>query len=104
MARIAFKMKLFKGYEEEYLKRHKEIWPDLSDLLKESGISNYSIFLDETSNELFGVLEIVDIKSLDNLSAQEVMKRWWTYMADIMETNTDQSPLSIPLKEVFYFS
>jgi L-rhamnose mutarotase len=99
---LAFKMKVFPGFEEEYKKRHDEIWPQLEQLLKQSGISNYSIFLDEETNSLFGVLNITDTKNMDNLPHQEVMKRWWKYMADIMETNPDNSPVSVSLKEVFY--
>jgi L-rhamnose mutarotase len=102
MARIAFKMQLFKGFEAEYRKRHDEIWPELQQLLKNSGISGYSIFLDESTCSLFGVMEAKDPKVLDNLPKQEVMQRWWKYMGDIMESNPDNSPVSIPLKEVFY--
>ena len=102
MSRLAFKMKLFPGFEEEYKKRHDEIWPDLVELLKQSGISDYSIFLDEETNSLFGVLDITDAKNMDNLPQHEVMQRWWKYMADIMESNPDHSPVSVPLKEVFY--
>ena len=102
MQRVAFKMQLFKGFEEEYKKRHDEIWPELQSLLKEAGISEYSIFLDEETNSLFGVLNISDPKNLDTLPGQEVMQRWWSYMADIMEANDDNSPVSISLKEVFY--
>ena len=102
MQRLAFKMKLYKGFEDEYKKRHNELWPELRDLLKASGINDYSIFLDEATNSLFGVMEVNDSKELDNLANHEVMKRWWNYMADIMETNADHSPVSIPLKEVFY--
>ena len=101
-ARIAFKMKLFPGKEAEYKKRHDELWPDLEQLLKQAGISEYSIFLDAESNSLFGVLKAKDPKNLDNLPQQEVMQRWWKYMADIMESNPDNSPVSIPLEEVFY--
>lgn len=102
MTRIAFKMQLFKGYEEEYKKRHDEIWPELQTLLKETGISDYSIFLDETTNSLFGILKVEDPKLLDNLPMHPVMQRWWKYMGDIMESNPDHSPVQIQLKEVFY--
>ena len=102
MHRIAFKMQLNKGFEEEYKKRHDEIWPELQGLLKENGISEYSIFLDETTNSLFGVMKAADPRLLDHLPSQPVMQRWWKYMADIMQTNPDHSPVSIPLKEVFY--
>lgn len=104
MQRIAFKMKLFPGKEAEYKKRHDEIWPELQALLKQNGIEDYSIFLDEETNSLFGVLSITDKKNLDTLPQNEVMQRWWRYMADIMETNSDSSPVSLPLREVFYLS
>jgi L-rhamnose mutarotase len=102
MSRIAFKMKLFKGYEAEYKKRHEEIWPELTTLLKENGVSDYSIFLDEETNILFGVLKTDDPGLLDKLPLQPVMQKWWSYIKDIMETHADNSPISIPLKEVFY--
>ena len=104
MSRIAFKMQLFKGFEEEYKKRHDEIWPDLVALLKETGISDYSIFLDEKDYSLFGVLKVENEKDLEDLPAKPVMQKWWAYMSDIMETNEDLSPVSIPLTEVFYMS
>lgn len=95
-------MKLKKGYEEEYKKRHDELWPELEQLLKENGIRDYSIFLDEETNILFGVLKAQDSMMLDQLSSQQVMKKWWNYMKDIMDSNPDDSPVSVPLKEVFY--
>jgi L-rhamnose mutarotase len=102
MKRVAFKMQLHKGFEKEYKRRHDELWPELEKLLKETGISEYSIFLDETTNSLFGVLKINDELSLDKLPEQPIIKKWWAYMKDIMESNPDNSPVSIPLKEVFY--
>jgi L-rhamnose mutarotase len=102
MKRIAFKMKLFPGFEDEYKKRHDELWPELEQLLKQTGISEYSIFLDPETNELIGVLKAEDPEALDNLPLHEVMQRWWKYMGDIMESNPDHSPVSIPLQEVFY--
>jgi L-rhamnose mutarotase len=100
--RVAFKMQLFKGQEAEYKKRHNELWPDLQQLLKAAGISEYSIFLDESTNSLFGVLKAGSLQALDKLPESPVMQKWWKYMADIMECNPDNSPVSIPLTEVFY--
>lgn len=102
MARIAFKMQLLPGQEAEYERRHDALWPELAELLKQTGIRDYSIFLDRESLALFGVLEMEHPSRLDELPAHPVMQRWWAYMADIMETNADHSPLSVPLKEVFY--
>ena len=102
MKRIAFKMQLNKGAEVEYKKRHDELWPELQQLLRSTGISDYSIFLDETTNSLFGILKIEDAQLLDDLPANPLMQKWWLFMQDIMESNPDNSPLSIPLKEVFH--
>jgi L-rhamnose mutarotase len=102
MNRLAFKMKLHQGQEAEYQRRHDELWPELKALLKQTGISEYSIFLDEETNTLFGVLNIEQPEWMDTLPEHPVMKKWWTYMKDIMDTNPDNSPVSIPLKEVFY--
>jgi L-rhamnose mutarotase len=102
MQRVAFKMKLFKGCKDEYRKRHDELWSELEQLLKQAGICDYSIFLDETTNDLFAYLMIDDVKKLNELPNEPIMKKWWSYMKDIMETNEDNSPVSVPLKEVFY--
>jgi L-rhamnose mutarotase len=102
METIAFKMQLHKGFEAEYTRRHDALWPELKELLKSSGIIDYHIFLDETTNSLFGVLKVRDRTILDNLPANPVMQKWWLFMKDIMESNEDNSPVSISLKEVFY--
>lgn len=102
MPRIAFKMHLFPGKAEEYRRRHDEIWPELVVLLKNSGISDYSIFLDENTNELFAVLHATDPAALDQLPRDPVMQHWWTFMKDIMATREDDSPVTVPLREVFY--
>lgn len=102
MKRVAFKMQLNKGAEAEYKKRHDELWPELKELLKSKGISEYAIFLDETTNALFGILKMGDVQLLDDLPQHPVMQKWWLYMKDIMESNPDNSPVTIPLKEVFY--
>ena len=102
MTRLAFKMKLNAGQKEEYKKRHNAIWPELKQLLKEAGVSEYSIFLDEESNTLFAFQKNAGTEGSQNLGETEIVKKWWAYMADIMETNNDNSPVSIELEEVFY--
>ena len=104
MQRHAFKMRLNPGMEAEYTRRHDEIWPDLVDLLREAGISNYSIHLDRETNTLFGYLERRDDHGMDDLPNHPVMQRWWAYMGDIMATNPDGSPVAIPLAETFYMA
>src|ERR1700688_4088404 len=104
MNRVAFKMKLFPGFADEYKTRHDEIWPGLVEILKGAGISDYSIFIDEETGCLFGVLKANDPELADDLSSNPIVQQWWQFMSNIMETNTDNSPVSIPLKEVFYLA
>ena len=99
---LAFKMKLLPGYADEYKKRHDLIWPELKSLLRTHGISDYSIFLDEESHVLFGKMTVENASTLASLSESPVMKKWWAYMKDIMVTNEDASPVSMPLKQVFF--
>jgi L-rhamnose mutarotase len=101
MNRTAFKMKLKPGFQQEYKKRHDAIPPELKALLSESGIHDYSIFLDEETNTLFAIQKTTSEKGSQDLGQQEIVKKWWAYMADIMEVNADNSPISIPLQEVF---
>ena len=102
MLRNAFAMKLHPGCEKEYKKRHDEIWPELSAQLKKAGVSDYSIFLDETTLTLFAAQKLSDDNTADSLAQTEIVKKWWARMADIMETNPDNSPVCVPLQEVFH--
>lgn len=99
---VSFKMKLKPGFKEEYKRRHNLIWPELSTLLTEAGISNYSIFLDEETNILFAVQTLSGNNSSQDLKNNEIVKRWWAYMADIMDTNEDNSPITKSLEMVFH--
>ena len=102
MKRFAFKMKLKPGFRDEYKKRHDEIWPELKTLIQSTGVSDYSIFLDEETNILFAVQKQGGEASSQDLGTNPLVQKWWAYMADIMETNPDNSPVTIPLDEVFY--
>ncbi|MCA9734447.1 MAG: L-rhamnose mutarotase [Deferribacteres bacterium] len=102
MKRSAFKMTLKPGCKEEYKKRHDKIWPELKKLLQDAGVSDYSIFLDEATDTLFAVQKIEGDIGSQALGKTEIVQKWWSYMADIMETNPDNSPVSIPLEEVFF--
>lgn len=102
MERLAFKMKLKPGCQEEYRRRHAQVWPEILQLLKETGVSDYSIFLDEETDILFAVQKVSGQSNSQQLGHVEVQQRWWSYMADIMEVNPDDSPISIPLPEVFH--
>ena len=102
MNRVAFKMKLKKGCEAEYKKRHDEIWPELRSLIKDQGVCDYGIYLDEETGVLFALQKVKGDLGSQDLGQNPIVKKWWHYMSDIMDTNPDDSPVTIPLKEVFY--
>ena len=98
----AFKMQLKPGVLDEYRKRHDEIWPELSALLTESGIYDYSIFLDEQTLSLFAVLRVRADSTRDALPEHPVMQRWWDYMAPLMEVEPDNRPKEWALPLIFH--
>lgn len=97
-----FKMKLYPGMIEEYEKRHNALWPEMKEMIHEYGGKNYSIFFDAEDNTLFGYIELESEELWDKSADTEICRKWWVYMADIMETNEDNSPVSVPLKKVFH--
>jgi L-rhamnose mutarotase len=101
MERYAFRMRLNPGQAAEYRSRHDAIWPELARLLHEAGISDYSIWLDEETHHLFGILSRTATHGMDDLPDHPVMRRWWAHMADIMQVNPDNSPVAVPLTRVF---
>ncbi len=100
--KYAFKMTLNPGMATEYKRRHDDIWPELETALREAGVRDYSIHLDEQTNALFAVMWRRSDHGLDALAQTEIMRRWWDYMADIMETRPDNEPVSTPLETVFH--
>ncbi len=102
MKRVAFKMLLNDDQKAEYIKRHDEIWPELKKLLKDAGISEYSIFLDKETNTLFAFQKVSGEGGSQDLGKTEIVQKWWKYMSDIMKTNPDNSPVTLSLEEVFY--
>ena len=98
MQKVAFKP----GFEAEYKRRHDEIWEELAILIRDAGIRNYNIFLDPDSLKLFAVHYLDENNTSKDLAGKSIMKKWWTYMSDIMETNEDNSPVVKPLEIVFH--
>lgn len=101
MPQIAFTMQLKPGAEAEYQRRHDEIWPELTQALTDAGIYDYAIYLDRRTGTLFAVQKRSDTNTADSLPNLPLMQRWWTYMADLMETNPDNSPVVTALEPVF---
>jgi L-rhamnose mutarotase len=102
MKRKAFVMSVNAGMEEEYERRHSPIWPELEAVLKGHGVLNYSIFLDRETRQLFGYAEIEDEERWSAIAETPICKRWWASMREIMPSNSDNSPVSRELREVFH--
>jgi L-rhamnose mutarotase len=102
MIRKAFVMSVSAGDEAEYERRHRPIWAELEQALKSHGVHNYSIFLHAETRQLFGYAEIESEERWNAIAKTEACRKWWAYMKDIMPSNPDNSPISVPLKEVFH--
>ncbi len=100
--RLAFKMHLNPGQKEIYKTRHNDLWPELHKLLKEAGVSEYSIFFDEDTNTLFAFQKVEGNAGSQDLATHPIVQEWWKYMADVMKVNADNSPVSVPMEEVFF--
>jgi L-rhamnose mutarotase len=100
--RVAFLLGVKPGNEEEYRSRHDHIWPEMSELLTEAGLRNYSIFL--LGAQLFAYCEVDDWQeAVRRLNASDVNRRWQAYMADIMATPIDPSTGTFyVLEEMFH--
>lgn len=102
MQQLATVMYVKEGCCEEYKKRHDNIWPEMKEMLKNHGVSNYHIYLNEENGELFAILNFEDQSTYDEIANQKICREWWDYMSDIMCVNSDNSPKSKELKEVFF--
>ena len=97
-----FKMKLYPGMEEEYEKRHNQLWPEMIDMIHEHGGKNYTIALDPETLVLYGYIEIEDEELWSKGADTAVNRKWWDFMADIMDTNPDNSPVCKDLNVLFH--
>lgn len=102
MIRKAFKMTVHPDRHEEYARRHNPIWPELRDALRAHGVSTYSIFLDSETSELFAYVEYESEEQWNAIAKTEACQRWWKHMREIMPSNSDNSPVSSELREVFH--
>jgi L-rhamnose mutarotase len=102
MIRKCFVMQLKRGAEEEYRQRHRPIWKELEDVLRTHGVHNYSIALHSETGQLFAYAEIEDDARWNAIAQTPTCRRWWDYMADLMEVNPDRSPRAVELQEMFH--
>lgn len=102
MERIASKMYLLPNVKDEYKKRHDELWPEMKAALKTHGAHNYSIFFDETADELFAYLEVDNKAAYQKIAETAICQEWWIAMKPLMKTKADNRPVETALEAVFY--
>ncbi|MFC5747841.1 L-rhamnose mutarotase [Actinomadura rugatobispora] len=103
MKRVCFLLKVRQDRLEEYRERHAEVWPEMRAALRDTGWSNYSLFLRE-DGLLVGYLETDDFeKALDGMERTEVNARWQAEMAPFFEDLDGRPDQGMrPLAEVFH--
>lgn len=101
MKRMGSVMYLYEGQASEYEKRHNELWPEMKEILKKYGASNYSIFLNPETNQLFAYLEVENEEKYSKIGEEPICQKWWAYMEPLMETK-EGVPVSTLLQQVFY--
>ncbi|MBQ3864677.1 MAG: L-rhamnose mutarotase [Clostridia bacterium] len=103
MERYAWKGRIKPGMAEEYKRRHDEIWPEMKQLLKEAGISNYTIWSNGT--DVFGYYECEKgIAFAQKVQAESpVVARWNVYMDDVLELDMDPETGAQPLLRQMFF-
>ena len=104
MLRKAFRLRVKPSAHAEYRRRHDALWPEMRDTLLAHGVRSYSIFLDPPTSSLFAYAEIDSLAQWESIATTPVCRRWWAFMADIMDTNPDGSPATTDLAEVFHLS
>ncbi len=104
MIRNAYTMKLKPGFAEEYKKRHDELWPEMEQVLKQAGVVEFGIYLDEKTDTLFAFRKLAPNNTVALLPDNDVVRKWWDHMADIMITEPDNAPVEFPLREMFYLA
>lgn len=100
MARRAWVMKLKPGNEAIYKQKHDEIWPEMLELMRRGGTSNYSIY--RYGLLLFAYQENDGTGGAGGPPYDPVLLRWWKMMEPYMEYNADGTPWSEPIEEVFH--
>jgi L-rhamnose mutarotase len=102
MIRKAFVMSVHPGHEQEYERRHRPIWDELAEVLRQHGVHNYSIFLHEERRQLFGYAEIEDEARWAAIAQTPICQKWWAHMKELMPSDASNRPVSTGLREVFH--
>jgi L-rhamnose mutarotase len=101
MIQQAFVMKLKPGALEEYVKRHDEIWPELTAEIKKCGISKIASFEDDPYVFLYS--EVEDEGAWDRLWESEIHVKWAESFEPLMEFKDDGKVDAKFVSQIFKF-
>jgi L-rhamnose mutarotase len=105
MQRVGFRLQVRPEMMDEYVRRHAEVWPDMLQALRETGWTNYTLFLDRSDGTLFGYFETPDLAAAKaGMAAREVNARWQADMAPFFIALGGKRPDEgfLQLEDVFY--
>lgn len=102
MERYGWKASVYPGKLDEYIRRHENVWPEMTELLNAAGIHNYSIW--NTGNDLFGYYECESIEFAARMQSESpIVQKWNEYMKDVMQLAIDPITGAQPLMQQVYF-
>lgn len=107
MQRIGFRLQLDASRLDDYVKHHKDVWPEMQAALTETGWHNYTLFLDRSDASLFGYFETPDLQAaLDGMAKKEVNDRWQAMMSEFFVSLNGSRPDEgfLRLEDVFYLA
>jgi L-rhamnose mutarotase len=105
MQRVGFRLQVRQDMMDEYVRRHESVWPEMLDALRETGWTNYSLFLDRTDGTLFGYFETPNLEAaLQGMAGREINEKWQKDMAPFFLALEGKRPDEgfLQLEEVFY--
>jgi len=102
MERFAWKARVLPGKKAEYAERHAQIWPEMTALLNDAGIHNYTIWC--VGDDLFGYYEAHHgvAFAAQTQAASVVVDAWNSYMADVMAMDIDPATGTVPALECVF--
>mgnify|MGYP006199190461 CR=1 FL=1 len=107
MERVGFRLQIRPEMADEYARRHAQVLPDMLQALRETGWTNYSIYLDRSDGTLFGYLETPDLEAARaGMASREVNERWQAEMAPFFIALDGKRPDEgfLLLEEVFHLN
>lgn len=105
MQRVGFRLQVVPAMMDEYVRRHEQVWPEMLEALRETGWTNYSLFLDRSDGTLFGYFETPDLeKAKTGMASREINEKWQADMAPFFVALEGKRPDEgfLQLEEVFY--